>query len=193
MKLLKLTMVLILGLSQATAFGESILKAINPGDTFVRLPKAAKKVARVRLGVKLIPYEKLVVTDAEGVNKIRYAKSTPIRRNLRSRIDKKTDFYINNWHVELEPIAWDKNIKKLNYRVRLFKQYGQGGSLEEQIGAIEVEGLLEGSRFVYSFSGKNSVKFNNKSGIPIAELYVQEPFGPSRKMNVARKKAKSVK
>lgn len=192
MKFLNLCIALAFGASPYVASASSILKPINPGeDTFVRLPKDQKKVAKVRLGVKIIPYNKVIVKDAQGLNKVRFAKGTPVKRNLRSRIDKKTNFYINDWHIELEPTSWDKNIMSLTYQVRLFKQYGKSKALEEKIGDLKVKGIIEGGRFVYEFSGKNSVKFTNKMGRPVAELHIQGPFAPTKKMNVARFKKKS--
>ncbi|SMF54979.1 hypothetical protein [Pseudobacteriovorax antillogorgiicola] len=177
----------------ATALGTE-LKGINPGrDTLVRLPKAPKKVARVRLGVKLVPYKKLVVTDKGGVNRIGFAKTSPLKRNLRSRIERSTHFYIDRWHIELQPKAWDKASMTLKYRVRLYKQYGQSRDLEEQIGYTDVAGILEGSRFVYNFKGTTAIKFKNKSGQPIVELYIQEPFGPARSMDMARFKPSQLK
>ena len=173
---------------EPTGYSRVQLKSINTGDTFVRLPKTAKKVARVRLGLQIVPYKKLVVTGKDGVNRIGFAKNRAIKRNLRSRIEKTTHFYVDRWHVELEPSSWDKTSKKLKYRIRLYKQYGNSRELEEQIGSIDVEGILVGSRFVYSFEGQGSVKFKNKSGQPIGELYVQRPFNSGRKLNVAKYK-----
>lgn len=166
---------------------ESILSPINPGkDTFVRLPGTDKKVARVRVGVELVPYKKILVTQKDGKQKYSFAKSSAIKRNLKSRIDRITHFYIDRWHFELKPLTWDKNSMNLKYQARLFKQYGTRKELEEQVGSIEVSGVISGKRYLYNFDGQTRVKFTNKLGQPIIDVMIGAPHVRTKTMNIAR-------
>ena len=138
----------------------------------IRLPTKPKKEARVRIGVKITPFQKVIVKDTFGVNQIRYTKAKTISRNIRTVISKKSQFYIGDWHIETIPVQWDKTNKILKYDIKLYKRYGVSRDLEEYIGSMELAGVLHGSEFVYSFKNKNHVRFTNKNGHSIAELFL---------------------
>ncbi|NRA65073.1 MAG: hypothetical protein HRU19_11365 [Pseudobacteriovorax sp.] len=163
-------------------------QTIDPGDTFVRLPKAPKKEARVRLGIKLVPYQKVKVRTSAGTDQIRFTKTRPIIRNIRAQISKVNHFYIGDWHIEAEPKKWDKIAKNLTYQLRLYKRYGKDKNLEEYVGSMVVSGQLKGSQFLYAFQGKEALLYKNRNQHSIVELHVMPPIEPRRVSDVARKK-----
>ncbi len=166
----------------------SLATTFDLGDTMVRLPKKPQKEARVRLGVKIIPYQKVIVKDPYGVNQIRFMKAKAILRNIRTQISKSSHFYISQWHLETVPVFWNKTTRQLSYEIKLYKRYGSRRELEEFIGSIKLSGLLEGSKFVYNFMGKNEVRFKNKNGYAIADLTLSPPLGLNKAVDVARSK-----
>lgn len=156
------------------------------GDTMIRLPKKPEKEAKVRIGVSLTPYQKVIVKDSYGVNQIRFTKAKTILRNIRTQIAKRSHFYIDEWHLETIPISWDKSTKKLSYDIKLSKRYGNRRQLEEFIGSIKVSGILQGTKLIYNFMGHGGVRFKNKNNYNIAELTLSPPIGLKKAVDVAR-------
>ncbi len=143
--------------------------------TEVRDPKPSPKMARMRMKVKITPYQKLLVKDRFGNLENNFKPTTSIERNLRARIDHANHFYIDQWHIESVPQAWSSDTKTIKFKLRIYKLYGKHKSLEQSIGTLDAEGTLSGENYVFNFSGNAKGKYSNVLGDPVVEIEVSEP------------------
>ena len=96
----------------ASAKGTEKLETFkNVDNPFLRTPKKLNKTARIRVGMRLNPYEKIVVRDTSGKRKVSFKTSLPLKNYLRARFDKTNHFYMDQWRVETRPLSWDKQRK----------------------------------------------------------------------------------
>ena len=187
MKLRKLRLLLSSTLVFSTVFTvQAIGQTIDPGDTMIRLPKAPKKEARVRLGVQIVPYKELTVTNQQGKLVHRQVKVKAIARNIRAQISRTNHFYIGDWHIETVPESWDKDTMQIKYKMNLYKQYGTQRQLEEFVGATTALGTLKGKDFVYAFHGQGASQFRNRRQKIVADLRVGPPIGMRKVGNISR-------
>lgn len=154
---------------------------------FLRNPKAIQKTARIRIGVKLNPFEKIVVRNKSGKRKISFKKAVVLKNYLRARFDKVNHFYMDEWHVQTRPVAWDKDTKKLSMELSFYKRYGDDRSLEDYVGQVKVDGVAQGSNYIYNFETHKKMVFRNKHGHPILDVEVG-PMGLKNPKNIARRK-----
>ena len=132
--------------------------------------------ARVRLPVKLVTFKTVVATDREGKTRPSFIPNGGIVRTIRSRIDKPNHFFIGDkgeWHIESVPMRFSKTDKRYTARLNISKQIGVDGAVEEQIGSIEVAGVLvQEEAGLYNFVTNSRQQFRDKMGNPILELSV---------------------
>lgn len=161
----------------------------NVKSPFLRAPKKIKKTARIRVGIKLSPYEKVVVRDNSGKRKVSFKKDIVTRNYLRARFDKTNHFYIGDWHVETRPLSWNKEQSLLKMELSFFKRYGDDRSLEDYVGKMEVTGLAKGNNYVYLLETHKKMIFRNKHGHPIVDVEVG-PIKSQKNTTVAKRKRK---
>ena len=141
----------------------------------IRSPNQPAKIARVRIGVELLPFDKLMLKDRTGAVAPKFRPAPAIKNNIRARIDSTNHFYMNDWHVETIPLSWHKETKSFKIKMRFYKRYGDHKSLEEVIGMIDVEGILNGQNYIYDFKASKKANFLNLLGEPILDVKVLEP------------------
>ena len=189
-KYLSLLLVFCFGASNLVAKGTENLENFKPVESpFLRAPKKIKKTARVRIGIKLSPYEKIVVRSNTGKRKISFKKNVELKNYLRARFDKTNHFYIGDWHVETRPVSWKKEQNLLKMELSFFKRYGDDRSLEDYVGKMDVSGITKGGNFVYMFDAHKKSIFRNKLGHPIVDVEVG-PIKRKRPANIAKRKKK---
>ncbi len=187
-KCLSLLLLFCLSAANLEAKGTESLETFKPVESpFIRAPKKIKKTARIRIGIKLSPYEKIVVRGHSGKRKVSFRKDVVLKNYLRARFDKANHFYIGDWHVETRPLSWKKEQNLLKMELSFFKRYGDDRSLEDYVGKMEVSGIAKGSNYVYLFETHKKMIFRNKHGHPIVDVEVG-PISNKKNATVAKRK-----
>lgn len=145
-----------------------------------------KRIARVRVPFRVRGYDKLLVKKLHGKVEEFHRPSAYRSYRLRTRLDKKNDFYVGPWHIESIPIRWSKEKKFWKVQIRIHKMYGKSKELEEFVGSTSVGGTVRGKNLLYDFQGRKGLKFKNTLGQPIADVFI----GPFEGAPVAKKSKK---
>lgn len=188
-KLKRSTTCLLLGWIGYWGFGGQAWSQEDPriltSGAEVRQVKAQANVARMRLGVTITPYKKYMVKNRMGKIEGIFKTLTPLRQNLRARVDRNNHFYVDEWHIETKPIAWKKATREIKVQFKFYRQYGKDRHLEQYVGTAVAAGKLVGQDFIYDFTGKQSVKLSNVLAEPIIDVLITNPTSRSNK-NVAK-------
>ena len=135
-------------------------------------PKRASKAARVRIPIKLISYEKVLVKNTQGISREEYKKAGELKHTLRARIERTNHFYIGKWHIETIPESWNREKKTYRTRLRFYRRYGNERDLEEYVGFTVAFGVLRGDDYLYQFEGFRSASFKDRFTHPILDVEV---------------------
>jgi len=191
MKYVGLFLVLVWGYG-SSLYSKEILKSIYTGpDTMIHLPEANAKTVKVRLGLTVIPMSKLIVKDAQGINQVRFGKNKALRRNLRARLTASSNFFLEDWHIEIQPIQWKKVSKNLTYKVSVYQRFGTSKNVEEKLGSFNLAGVIQGQDYLYEFRGETSQTFKNKTGDKVVEVQLGAPIKFQKRINIATIKKKN--
>ena len=77
---LSLLLLFCLSAANLEAKGTESLETFKPVESpFIRAPKKIKKTARIRIGIKLSPYEKIVVRGNSGKRKVSFRKDVVLK------------------------------------------------------------------------------------------------------------------
>jgi hypothetical protein len=115
---------------------------VNPKHGVVQV-KQRVVPARVRILVKVTPFEKVIVQSPRGIQTYTFKPGQEIVHTLRARINRPNHFYFGEWHVSSTPLSFRKDTKQYRVRLNFQKIYGAAANLEESIGDIEVAGVLQ--------------------------------------------------
>ena len=133
---------------EATAMGPSaeVTKSrwMAPQSEQVKaLNQQAAMPARVRIGLRLTPFKKVVTRHADGSTETRFIPGEPLRHTLRARLNQGNHFYVGDWHVETIPTKWIQKTRRYEVQLSLYRRYGAFGQLEENVGSVVLSGDLE--------------------------------------------------
>ena len=133
---------------EATAMGPSaeVTKSrwMAPQSEQVKaLNQQAAMPARVRIGLRLTPFKKVVTRHADGSTETRFIPGEPLRHTLRARLNQGNHFYVGDWHVETIPTKWIQKTRRYEVQLNLYRRYGAFGQLEENVGSVVLSGDLE--------------------------------------------------
>jgi hypothetical protein len=174
----------IFSLLSTTKLVATTFKANDSVDNpMMQMPKDIRRTPRVRIAVEIQPFKKAVMRGIDGKKKIQFLKSEPLKRMLRARIKETNHFYLDDWHIQTTPVAWDKSTKVLTMKLKYYKQFGQVSKVEEFVGESVVKGYLTGSDGIYLLNGQSKRLFKNKSGDPV--INVTAGFSPKQASEVA--------
>lgn len=125
---------------------ENSAKWIPPGAEAakeINAKAAVTSAPRVRIGLRLTPFKKVVSRDQKGVATPRYVPIEPLRHTLRARLNKLNHFFIGDWHVETKPLKWIRKSRRYEVRISIYRRYGAFGQLEEFAGSVDLAGVLD--------------------------------------------------
>jgi len=133
---------------EATAMGpaaeETKSRWMAPQSEQVKtLNQQAAMPARVRIGLRLTPFKKVVTRHADGSTETRFIPGEPLRHTLRARLNQGNHFYVGDWHVETIPTKWIQKTRRYEVQLNLYRRYGAFGQLEENVGSVVLSGDLE--------------------------------------------------
>ncbi len=158
-------------LTPCSAVWADSVETIKMGDNqFIQFADEDKPIAKVRIPVRIFPFEKVLIYGANGQQRQEFRRLPPLEHTLRARIEQVNHFYIADWHIETIPVSWSSASKVLELDVRLYKRYGKKRELEESVGKLRLKSILQGQNFLYNAQGFAQSRFVNKNGHPIVRL-----------------------
>lgn len=147
------------------------LETIKMGENkFIQFSNETKQIAKVRIPIKIYPYEKVLIYGSSGEKRQEFRQLPPMEHTLRARIEQVNHFYIGEWHIETIPQSWSRASRVLELDVRVYKRYGEQRELEESIGKMRLKSILQGEDFVYNAQGFAQSRFVNKNAQPIVRI-----------------------
>jgi hypothetical protein len=103
----------------------------------------AKTPVRVRIGLRLTPFKKVVTQARDGAATTRFVPLEPLRHTLRAQLNKVNHFFVGDYHVETQPLSWVRQSRRYQVRLKVYRRYGAFGQLEEMVGNADLSGVLE--------------------------------------------------
>jgi hypothetical protein len=103
----------------------------------------AKVPVRVRIGLRLTPFKKVVTEARDGASTTRFVPLEPLRHTLRAQLNKANHFFVGDYHVETQPLSWVRQSRRYQVRLKVYRRYGAFGQLEESVGSADLSGVLE--------------------------------------------------
>jgi hypothetical protein len=150
-----------------------------PPEEAKRVNEKAAQPAKVRLGLKLTPFKKVVTRGRDGAAETRYVPVDPLRHTLRARLNETNHFFVGDWHVETVPTKWVKKTRHYEVRLNIYRRYGAFGQLEENVGAVDLAGTLDQQPDnVHVLVGVARQRLRDKLGNPY--LDVVAGFAPAK-------------
>ena len=148
----------------------------------------ASEPARVRINLRLTPWKMTSGTDAEGGQRPIHLAQQPINHTLRARLDKTNHFYFGEWHIQTTPIRWTRTSRRWSVRLDVARRYGSWGQLEENLGSMELSGILqEQGEKIFLLNGIAKKRFNDRMGQPALEVVAgYKPDADTRDSRVSR-------
>ena len=98
---------------------------------------------RVRIGLRLTPFKKVVTRARDGRSETRFIPAEPLRHTLRARLNKTNHFFVGEWHIETVPTRWVRKSRRYEVKLNIYRRYGAFGQLEETLGSVDLAGVLE--------------------------------------------------
>ncbi|MCX6131061.1 MAG: hypothetical protein NTX25_18635 [Proteobacteria bacterium] len=175
----------------ALLLSNQLLFAVSPGNlstiqtgpsplTTVTVPSDA---ARVRIPIRLVRFEPIVLQNLQGVKRIENKPLAPVSYNLRATINRSNHFYVADWHIETVPMKWEREARQWMVEIKFYKRYGQDQELEEFVGTLPLNGRLVGADRLFTLEVQAKQQFNNKRASPV--LLVEVGARATEKGNVA--------
>lgn len=143
------------------------LSTIQTGESSLTTVSLPKDAARVRIPLRLVRYETVVLQDLDGVKRMEQKALAPLSYNLKATVNRSNHFYIADWHIESVPMKWEREARQWTVELKFYKRYGQEQELEEFIGNLPLNGRLVGEDKLFTLDAKAHQKFNNKRGNPV--------------------------
>lgn len=129
--------------------------------------------ARVRIAFLLTPYREIEVKLPSNQTVKKMVPAEPLRHTLRARINKLNHFFVGDWHFETIPLRLIRQTQKFSIRINAYHRYGTDGEVEEDVGSIELTGILKKTRDgLYVLYGSAEKMLTSKDGTALAKLAV---------------------
>lgn len=126
---------------------------------------------RVRIGLRLTPFKKMASRGQDGQSATHYLPMEPLRHTLRARLNKPNHFFVGDYHVETKPLKWVRKSRRYEVQLDLYRRYGAFGQLEEFVGSVSLNGVLEEQEDnVFVLLGTARQRFRDKFGNPVIDL-----------------------
>lgn len=131
----------------------------------------ASVVPRVRIGLRMTPFSKVVTKERDGTTSTRFVPGEPLRHTLRARLNQPNHFFVGDWHIESKPTKWVKKSRRYEVRLSVYRRYGAFGQLEENVGHIDLAGVLdEQEPNVHVLLGVARTRLRDKFQNPLVDI-----------------------
>lgn len=126
---------------------------------------------RVRIGLRLTTFKKVAAKTREGAAETHFVPMEPLRHTLRARLNKSNHFFVGDYHIETKPQKWVRKSRRYEVQLDLYRRYGAFGQLEEFVGSVKLNGVLEEQADqVYVLLGTARQRFRDKFQNPVVDL-----------------------
>lgn len=126
---------------------------------------------RVRIGLRLTPFIKVVQREENGQQTTRFVPAEPIRHTLKARINGINHFFVSDWHIETKPIKWIKKTGRYDIKLTFYRRFGAFGQLEDLVGSVDLAGTLDLEKDqVYVLIGVVRQRLRDKLGSPYLDV-----------------------
>lgn len=129
---------------------------------------------RVRIALRLTPF-KTLQGEGMGRSQVTAVPEPTLRYTLRAKLSKPNHFYFHQFHVQTIPLSWRKESHVYKVKLLVNRRFDRG--VEESLGALELRGLLQGEKNIYTLEGLSSHTFRDKWGEPVLQVVAGFP-GP---------------
>ena len=147
-------------------------------------PLKESQVRWVKIGLALTPYKS--VRKKKSGKETKSVMDKTESYTLRAKLNKSNHFYLGDYHVQTTPLFLEPHSGRYAVKLRVYGKFGALGQVEEEIGSLDVDGVLSGKGPIYTLKGAAQDKFYNKLGKPL--LVVRAGLGRPQKMAAGRKK-----
>jgi hypothetical protein len=131
----------------------------------------ANAVPRVRIGLRLTPFNKVMTREKDGKVSSRFVPSEPLRHTLRARLNQPNHFFVGEWHIESKPLKWVQKSRRYEVRLSIYRRYGAFGQLEENVGYVDLAGVLdEQENNVHVLIGVARARLRDKFQNPLLDV-----------------------
>ena len=185
----------VFGLSACLMLNQSLqavesgnLSTIQTGESSLTTVTLPKDAARVRIPLRLIRFETVVLQNLDGIKRMEQKALAPLSYNLKATVNRSNHFYIADWHIESVPMKWEREARQWMVELKFYKRYGPEQELEEYIGILPLNGRLVGEDKLFTLDAQAHQQFNNKRGHPV--LMVEVGAIAIEKGNIATRAAK---
>lgn len=153
---------------------ENSAKWMAPGTEAAKeanVKAAVQGAPRVRIGLRLTPFKKVVTRDKNGTSSSRFVPIEPLRHTLRARLNKVNHFFIGDWHIETKPTKWVRKSRRYEVKINVYKRYGAFGQLEDYAGSVDLAGVLdEQEDNVHVLLGVARRRLRDKMNNPLVDI-----------------------
>ena len=125
---------------------------------------------KIRISITITSFKKIKVERYDGESKTGYFPEKKILRNLRADMYKSNHFFIEKFHIEHKPMAWDKKNNKYTSQMKFYKRYKNSFDVEEKIGTLKLSGNISKQGKFYHFDSNIKQKFTDKFNKPVLEV-----------------------
>jgi len=138
--------------------------------------------AKVRIGLRLTPFRKVVTQDRNGRNVEHSMPLEALRYTLRARLNRVNHFFVGKWHIETTPEQWVRTTRHYVVKLDIYRRYGAFGQLEENVGSVQLRGVLDqGENNVHVLLGVARKRLRDKFGRPVLDVVAGFAPGASTK------------
>lgn len=135
--------------------------------------------AKVRIGLRLTPFKKVVTRHPDGSTETQYIAAEALRHTLRARLNQANHFYVGEWHVVTAPVKWVQKTRHYEVQLQLNRRYGAFGQLEENVGSVLLSGVLEEQEdHVHVLIGAVRQRLRDKFGNPYLDVVAGSQAAP---------------
>ncbi|MFK7873682.1 MAG: hypothetical protein AB8C84_11055 [Oligoflexales bacterium] len=155
------------------------------------------ETGRVRIGLKLTPYELVTVQNKTGAIQQKYLPKSVLKHTLRAKLDRPNHFYVDGFHFQTTPLSWVSQTKRYKVRVDMMTS-SQKAQVEEPVGSIVLQGVLKpaGKKGLWVLDGVATARLKDKVGHPLADVQLghqsQEPSKVWAEKRKSRKRDSSL-
>lgn len=139
----------------------------------------------VKIGLALTPYKTTKKNARRGASPV-VGKTE--HYTLRAKLNKSNHFYVGHYHVQTTPLFLEPQSGRYAVKLRVYGKFGALGQVEEEIGSVDVDGILTGKGPIYVLKGVAQDKFHDKLGKPL--LLVTAGLGKPKAYSEKRKSKK---
>lgn len=126
---------------------------------------------RVRIGLRLTPFIKVVQKEQNGQQTTRFIPAEPLRHTLKARINGINHFFVSDWHIETKPLKWIKKTGRYDIKLTFYRRFGAFGQLEDLVGSVDLAGTLDLEKNqVYVLIGVVRQRLRDKLGSPYLDV-----------------------